>query len=330
MAKPQICINDSKLTELPVHCDDTWWLVKVETLSAVDNPSRDHAYMLPDQSIWVLSYDERMFIQLSSAEGGNGPTVITNDDGFLTIEGNGSYHVKTNLNQDAMIRLIQKHGRQTDWQEKNEQSAAYIKNKPDLSQLKYAKELISTEERLLQITPVNDHGQVFLNVSWQAMDESGLQSILLKSKPIYGGYTNGSCELQIGFVESDFYALAMHIDIYFDRLTTDAKAGSPIKLLFDVSPLYNREDAPDIMIAERGKRRILGYGACSDGSNTILRPLQLQSEWELDKSGGELFFTTSAVYDCSQYPPQNILDGKYSGDITHFTLMREYFNSNIY
>ncbi len=63
--KPAICNSDSKQPVLPVACPDDYWQVRVDDLSEVMDPSRDHAYILPDNSVWVLSHDGAELIRIT-------------------------------------------------------------------------------------------------------------------------------------------------------------------------------------------------------------------------------------------------------------------------
>lgn len=53
------------VTPVPNYCSH--WLVPVNDLSEITNPSRDHAFILPDDSIWVLDFEGNRFIQIGSA-----------------------------------------------------------------------------------------------------------------------------------------------------------------------------------------------------------------------------------------------------------------------
>lgn len=103
MTQPEICNANSKYSLLSMKCPDGWWEVPVRSLAEIKKPSRDHAYILPDDSIWVLDYDGTAMILLNGGSGGSGqPTRITNNDGHITIQGNGTYNVSADLSKDLL------------------------------------------------------------------------------------------------------------------------------------------------------------------------------------------------------------------------------------
>lgn len=68
---------------IPAQCEELYWLVQVESLSDVLNPNKDHAYILPDDTVWVLSYDENHFVQLSGT-GEEGLEILMRvSDGYI-------------------------------------------------------------------------------------------------------------------------------------------------------------------------------------------------------------------------------------------------------
>lgn len=64
-------------------CD--YWLVPVHSLDAIDHPTFDHAWILPDNSIWTLNHQGDQFIQMASDAAGHPRTSLANEDGYLTI-----------------------------------------------------------------------------------------------------------------------------------------------------------------------------------------------------------------------------------------------------
>ncbi|MCB5954005.1 hypothetical protein [Enterococcus sp. CWB-B31] len=57
MVKPVICDLNSKNPVLPEYCEDSYWEVPVTSLAEVKEVNRDHAYISPDESIWVLNHE---------------------------------------------------------------------------------------------------------------------------------------------------------------------------------------------------------------------------------------------------------------------------------
>ncbi|WP_086350252.1 hypothetical protein [Candidatus Enterococcus clewellii] len=104
MVKPVICNSDSATPSFPEFCDDGLWEVPVNSLSDIKEANRDHAYILPNNSVWVLSYDGTRFIQLNLAgSGGSGqPTLVSNSDGLIEVSGSGTYDVHLNLDKAAL------------------------------------------------------------------------------------------------------------------------------------------------------------------------------------------------------------------------------------
>lgn len=108
MVKPTICNSDAKTPVIPEFCDDGLWEVPVNSLSEIKKADRDHAYILPDNSVWVLSHDGKNFIQINLASSGEGqPTQVTNKDGFIAVEGSGTHSVSVNLDIEKMKETFQ-------------------------------------------------------------------------------------------------------------------------------------------------------------------------------------------------------------------------------
>lgn len=108
MVEPKICNNNDKQPSVPDFCDFGDWEVPVKNLSDIKEPNRDHAYILPDNSVWVLSHDGKTFIAINNS-GGNGntqPTQFNNTDGYLHISGSGTYNVTTDLNTEKVVELV--------------------------------------------------------------------------------------------------------------------------------------------------------------------------------------------------------------------------------
>ncbi|MEI5994033.1 hypothetical protein [Candidatus Enterococcus mansonii] len=108
MTKPKICNDDEKQPAVPEFCGSGAWEVPVNHLSEIKQPNRDHAYILPDDSVWVLAYDGKRFTPINSGEGGGNtrPTQLTNTDTYLDVSGNGTYNITANLNTENVIELV--------------------------------------------------------------------------------------------------------------------------------------------------------------------------------------------------------------------------------
>lgn len=93
---------------MPDFCDFGDWEVPVENLSKIKQPNRDHAYILPDNSIWVLSHDGKNFIQINLGEGSGDsqPTQIENNDGFISVDRSGTYDVSVDLDMKKVTETL--------------------------------------------------------------------------------------------------------------------------------------------------------------------------------------------------------------------------------
>ncbi|GHU63527.1 hypothetical protein FACS189418_7010 [Clostridia bacterium] len=74
----------------PIYCD--YWLVKRDTLPPVSEADRNHAYILPDDTIWVLDYDGNSLIQIGTGSG-QAITIDTLTPEFLEVVGNNPIHI---------------------------------------------------------------------------------------------------------------------------------------------------------------------------------------------------------------------------------------------
>lgn len=108
MVKPSICNDKEKQPAVPDFCDYGDWEVPVGNLSEVKEPNRDHAYILPDNSVWVLAYDGKSFTPITNSgeSGPTQPTQFNNTDGYLGIQGSGTYNVIADLNTEKVIELV--------------------------------------------------------------------------------------------------------------------------------------------------------------------------------------------------------------------------------
>ncbi|WP_430598266.1 glycerophosphodiester phosphodiesterase family protein [Enterococcus sp. AZ177] len=83
------------------------WLIPVASLDKIGYPDYNHAYILPDDTIWTLSANGENFIQLNeSTNGPNKPTEIKNIDGNLTIENNGTFEVIIDVDIENIKKQI--------------------------------------------------------------------------------------------------------------------------------------------------------------------------------------------------------------------------------
>lgn len=108
MVKSKICNDNEKQPSVPEFCDFGDWEVPVSNLSEVKQPNRDHAYILPDNSLWVLTHDGKQFTPINSGGsiGDTRPTQINNTDNCLELSGSGTYNVTANLNTENFIKLV--------------------------------------------------------------------------------------------------------------------------------------------------------------------------------------------------------------------------------
>jgi len=106
MGKPVYCDEGVSTPIIPQHCPEGYWLVQVNSLSEVTKPTRDHAYQLPNNSVWILSYDNNTFVEIVPSGGGaNEPTQIRNTDNYLVVSGSGTYSVTININETGIRQL---------------------------------------------------------------------------------------------------------------------------------------------------------------------------------------------------------------------------------
>lgn len=79
------------------------WLVPVESLEDIENPDCNHAYQLPDDTIWVKNRRAAGFIELTGD--GEPPEImeILNNDGFLVVTPKGGGVTVINLRLDNIF-----------------------------------------------------------------------------------------------------------------------------------------------------------------------------------------------------------------------------------
>lgn len=84
-----------------------YWEKPVEKLPIVKKASRNNMYILPDDTMWVLSHTGDKYVEVGGG-GGSKPTLLKNTDGYLVIDGSGTYLVDIDLDEDKLIELISK------------------------------------------------------------------------------------------------------------------------------------------------------------------------------------------------------------------------------
>ncbi|WP_242327819.1 pyocin knob domain-containing protein [Enterococcus avium] len=87
------------------------WMEKaVDVLPSLDDASRNNIYILPDDTMWILNYEGNAFIEIGGNHSGGRPTIIKNNDGYLLVEGSGTYSVAINVSENKIIELIDSNG----------------------------------------------------------------------------------------------------------------------------------------------------------------------------------------------------------------------------
>lgn len=82
-----------------------YWLVKVDTVDDITEPDYDHAWITPDNQVYVLSHDGSGVVPINT--GGVGEvTHISNTDNLLHITGSGTYSVTVNVNESELDEYI--------------------------------------------------------------------------------------------------------------------------------------------------------------------------------------------------------------------------------
>jgi len=68
MSKPAICTNWHSPV-VPEFCEEqTYVFIPVTTLTEIKDPSRDHAYVLPTNEVYVLSHDAKKLVKLGGID----------------------------------------------------------------------------------------------------------------------------------------------------------------------------------------------------------------------------------------------------------------------
>ena len=101
-----ICSTGIKAQVVPATYNGEYLIMPVDDLGGILRPDRDHAYVLPDNTVWILGYDGETFIKISGGGTGNSPTAIKNDDGYVNVSGSGTYAVTIGLNEAKATELI--------------------------------------------------------------------------------------------------------------------------------------------------------------------------------------------------------------------------------
>ncbi|MBL1227956.1 hypothetical protein IW492_01770 [Enterococcus sp. BWB1-3] len=104
MKRPVICDSTKQSPVLPEFCDEGYWEVPVNKLSDIKEANRDHAYILPDESVWVLNHEGTGMVQINAggSSGDAQPTQIINKDGNIKIIGSGTYNVQADLDMNTL------------------------------------------------------------------------------------------------------------------------------------------------------------------------------------------------------------------------------------
>lgn len=105
---PRYCGDDTPSVFANL-CDNTIeWEVPVKDLASITTPSRNHAYILPNDMVYVVNYAGTRFIPLNAGNEPGQPTQIENSDGYLNISGSGTYNVEIELNEQQLKNLVDK------------------------------------------------------------------------------------------------------------------------------------------------------------------------------------------------------------------------------
>lgn len=102
----QSCETENNGGVFPVNCFVDEWLIPVKDLASVSSPSYNHAYILPNNWVYVLSHDGTRWINISQS-GEGGVTQIANEYGYLVVTGSGTDSVTINLNEQQIKNLIE-------------------------------------------------------------------------------------------------------------------------------------------------------------------------------------------------------------------------------
>ena len=101
-----VCYTNPKTPVVPEHCTGGYWLKKINSLDDVSFISKNHAYILPDNSIYIADHDGTALIPLSSGGGSGQPTEIKKGDNFIVVTGSGTYSVTINVDVDKIQAMI--------------------------------------------------------------------------------------------------------------------------------------------------------------------------------------------------------------------------------
>ena len=103
--KPAICNSNKRSPVISADCPSVYWLIRVNSLSEINEVSFDHAYILPDDSVWVWSHDESRLVLINGTDGiigGGTPTQVHSVDGNIIVTGNGTHNVGLALSPDIL------------------------------------------------------------------------------------------------------------------------------------------------------------------------------------------------------------------------------------
>ena len=85
--KPSICNSNKRSPVTPDDCPKEYWLVRVNDLSEIREVSFNHAYILPDNSVWVWSHDGVRLILLNGTSAEHHTCLLTIDeDSVVSVE----------------------------------------------------------------------------------------------------------------------------------------------------------------------------------------------------------------------------------------------------
>jgi len=98
------CLLPPKTPVIPPQCKDKW-LVRVNSKADITNPTRNHAYITPDNSVYVLSHDGSELIEFKGG-GTSSPTTLSNTDGFLDTTGSVDFDQVLNFKEQKLKDII--------------------------------------------------------------------------------------------------------------------------------------------------------------------------------------------------------------------------------
>lgn len=86
---PKICLSSISQPNIDPYATCEYWIVVVDDISSVVEPSRDHAYLTPDNELYIWDYNANKLIRVDSnisiSSGSDNVTVTTDGNGHFTI-----------------------------------------------------------------------------------------------------------------------------------------------------------------------------------------------------------------------------------------------------